>query len=542
MASKQRALIYSFRFQISIISLVLALMVAVLATTFHVATNRILDLYDHAMEEASEQSRFMRMESLILLAKQEHHDPAGAYDVRRWGMALTHLKAAASDAVELVTDSKGDAQEFEAFTKLHEDLNRYADMVQQVLATSNRDADTMARLNRHAELVVASVEILAEHIQSEMGEVRHNVQRDSRNSLYAGWSIAAAAMLLSLLVTFWLVRRLNRRLADIAVGVRHVAKGRLSHPIEVPSDQARRNELDQIGADINQAASHLAEAREKAEQERAQVERVSAHLAKFFSPQVRDRILSGQWHAEIISRRRKLTVFFSDLVGFTRATESLEAEDLTALLNDYLNEMSQIALTHGGVIDKYIGDAILVFFGDGEGEPDPREGALAAVRMAVAMQQRMTVLRRRWANQGTVEPFRVRMGIATGYCAVGNFGSHARMDYTIIGNTVNLASRLESRAEPGGLLMNHETYVLVRDRFPCLVEEPITVKGVREPVRVYSVKPDALEKQASAEMVVAHEGQGYTLFIDTAQVDAEHRRRISKDLQGALKRMEQLRR
>src|SRR6202008_3444491 len=132
-------------------------------------------------------------------------------------------------------------------------------------------------------------------------------------------------------------------------------------------------------------------------------------------------------------------------------------------LNHYLTEMSQIALSYGATIDKYVGDAIVIFFGD----PETRgvnEDALACVEMAIAMRKRMLKLKDVWRASGTEKPLQCRIGINTGYCTVGNFGSEDRMEYTIIGGGVNLASRLEAAATPGGILISYETYSRVRPR------------------------------------------------------------------------------
>src|SRR5207248_2724131 len=112
--------------------------------------------------------------------------------------------------------------------------------------------------------------------------------------------------------------------------------------------------------------------------------------------------------------RKKLTVFFSDIVNFTATTDDLESEELTALLNHYLTEMSKIALEHGATIDKYIGDAILAFFGDPETK-GIREDARACVDMAIAMQRRMGELQSEWLDTGLERPFQLRIGISTGY-------------------------------------------------------------------------------------------------------------------------------
>ena len=142
--------------------------------------------------------------------------------------------------------------------------------------------------------------------------------------------------------------------------------------------------------------------------------------------------------------------------------------------------MSSIALEYGATIDKFIGDAIMLFFGDPETK-GAREDATACVTMAIAMQQRMRDLQAEWRERGQEHVFQLRIGINTGYCTVGNFGSDERVDYTIIGNEVNLASRLQTHADLGGILLAHETYALVKDS--VLTEETgtITVKGFPSP-------------------------------------------------------------
>jgi class 3 adenylate cyclase len=158
------------------------------------------------------------------------------------------------------------------------------------------------------------------------------------------------------------------------------------------------------------------------------LEQLSSQLAKYLSPQVYESIFSGRSKATVASRRKKLTIFFSDLEGFTETTERLESEDLTQLLNHYLTEMSKIALQFGGTIDKYVGDAILIFFGD----PDTKgvkADAVACVKMAIAMRKRMRELDSLWRASGIEKPPRCRTGINTGFCTVGNFGSEVRMDY-----------------------------------------------------------------------------------------------------------------
>jgi class 3 adenylate cyclase len=213
---------------------------------------------------------------------------------------------------------------------------------------------------------------------------------------------------------------------------------------------------------------------------------LSKKLSKYLAPQVYVSIFRGEQEAKIESKRKKLTIFFSDIVSFTQTTEGMEAEDLSDLLNSYLEEMATIAIKHGGTIDKFIGDAVLVFFGD----PLTRglkEDALACVSMALEMRETIKTLQEKWYSYGIQEPFKVRMGIATGYCTVGNFGSVSRMDYTIVGSQVNIASRLESSADPDQIVISHETWSLVKDEVFCVKQKPIVVKGISHPIQTYQV-------------------------------------------------------
>jgi PAS domain S-box-containing protein len=213
---------------------------------------------------------------------------------------------------------------------------------------------------------------------------------------------------------------------------------------------------------------------------------LSSKLAKYLAPQVYDSIFTGQQDVKIVSKRKKLTVCFSDLVGFTEITDKMESEDLTHLLNHYLTEMSTIALQYGATVDKYVGDAIVMFFGDPT-TLGVKEDALACVQMAIAMQKRVGELAEDWRNSGIETPLRCRIGIHTGYCTVGNFGSEDRMDYTMVGGTVNLASRLEHEAPPGGVLISFETYANVKDDVRCEERGHVQIKGIAQPVATYAV-------------------------------------------------------
>jgi adenylate cyclase len=224
-------------------------------------------------------------------------------------------------------------------------------------------------------------------------------------------------------------------------------------------------------------------------------------------------------------------VFFSDIADFT-ATTDLESEELTTLLNHYLTEMSVIALSHGATIDKCIGDAILAFFGDPETR-GVKEDAIACVNMAIAMQRRMRELQADWRDRGLQKPFQLRIGINTGYCTVGNFGSEDRMDYTIIGGEVNLASRLQSHAELGGILLSHEAYSLVKDHVLAEERTPIQAKGIARPVRNYAVKAP-IEDLIRQGQAIREEHAGLRVLVDLEKLD---KAKAVKALESILSRL-----
>ena len=215
----------------------------------------------------------------------------------------------------------------------------------------------------------------------------------------------------------------------------------------------------------------------------------------------------------------------------------LESEELTSLLNQYLREMSTIALEYGATIDKFIGDAIMLFFGDPETK-GPKEDAIACVKMAIAMQQRMRDLQAEWRERGQEHVFQLRIGINTGFCTVGNFGSDDRVDYTIIGNEVNLAARLQSHADLGGILLAHETYSLVKDEVLAEETGTITVKGFPRPVRTYRVV-GLHDGSSGSGRIIRQEQEGLLLVIDQKKLTEQGKTDAIRILQEAADRLKE---
>ncbi|MCW2239283.1 adenylate/guanylate cyclase domain-containing protein [Azospirillum canadense] len=292
---------------------------------------------------------------------------------------------------------------------------------------------------------------------------------------------------------------------------------------------------DRNEAELNAMAEKQRRSVEKIAQKNKQLEAVSKKLSKYLSPQVYNSIFIGAQEVKLESQRKKLTIFFSDIANFTEATDKMESEDLTNLLNHYLTEMSSVALEYGATIDKYVGDTIMIFFGDPETR-GIKDDALACVKMAIAMQKRMRELAGIWHASGVEAPPRCRIGIHTGYCTVGNFGSEDRMDYTIIGGPVNIASRLEHEAPVGSILISYETYAHVNDQVYCEEHGQIHVKGVAYPVVTYEAI-DLLENLTSNNRPLSANLPHLQLELDPRRMSTEEQREARRFLLEALSRL-----
>ncbi len=263
------------------------------------------------------------------------------------------------------------------------------------------------------------------------------------------------------------------------------------------------------------------------DQRKTELENLSQQLAKYLPPQIHQALFEGKHDTQIATQRKKLTVLFSDIKNFTQTSESLQPEALTEYLNEYFSEMTQIALDNGATIDKYMGDAMMVFFGDPESR-GVREDARACVEMALSMLEKLKSLQRRWRASGFENPFEIRIGINTGYCNVGNFGSEQRLSYTIIGGEVNLAQRLEANADVGGILMSYETFVHVEDMVTAEKRGAIQMKGIARDVQTYAVTGRRTESSSPA-FNFDHPA-GVSIDLDPTILDSEERAALADKL------------
>ena len=257
-------------------------------------------------------------------------------------------------------------------------------------------------------------------------------------------------------------------------------------------------------------------------------------LARYAPTQLWQSIARGESEAKIDNKRKKLTIFFSDIQGFTELSEQLLPDDLAFILNDYFEHMTDIARRYGGTVDKYMGDAILIFFGDPESN-GVKEDATSCVNMAIAMLNEMKILRERWKRLGYIG-LHVRIGINTGYCHVGNFGTRSRMSYTIVGRDANLAARLQTAAEVDQILISESTYQFVKDSFTCIKKGDLTLKGLSEPVPTWQIIGKQQAQRASHRWL-DYELQGFNLQLDLNEIKPYESAEAIKILEQVTKRL-----
>ena len=254
-------------------------------------------------------------------------------------------------------------------------------------------------------------------------------------------------------------------------------------------------------------------AKEEAEKQQQLLQKASDRLSKYLSPQICEQIFSDV-EFDTGTGRKKLTIFFSDIVNFTSITESMEAEELSGFLNFYLTNMCEIALKYGGTIDKFIGDSVMIFFGDPQ-SMGPEQDALACCNMGLEMLAFVEKNEELFKEQFNFpEKLEIRIGVHSGVCSVGNFGSDQRLDYTVIGRAVNVAARLEQAAPKNSMLFSNSTKSLLGDTFQVSDSIEVKAKGIDRPIIGY-----ILTNQVSKRSLVTVKEEGISLKFDPSIVD-----------------------
>jgi adenylate cyclase len=211
---------------------------------------------------------------------------------------------------------------------------------------------------------------------------------------------------------------------------------------------------------------------------------VRSNFERYFAPNVAAEIAQQQGAVKLGGDRRPVTILFSDIRGFTTLSETMSPDAIAGLLTDYFTEMVDVVFSHGGTLDKFIGDAIMALWG----APIPHaDDADRAVQAAIGMQKALLVLNQKWKDEGKPE-IGVGIGINYGDTFAGNIGSHLRLEYTVIGDAVNVASRLCSKAGKGEILISDPFYKVLKEKPKVEPLEPLTVKNRAAPVPVWKVK------------------------------------------------------
>jgi class 3 adenylate cyclase/CHASE3 domain sensor protein len=280
------------------------------------------------------------------------------------------------------------------------------------------------------------------------------------------------------------VRKMDHALARIA-------GGDFEEHVEVPN----RDEFGRLTLNLNRTRGQLAtmykeledlnENLEKTVEEQLGQLRQAEQLRRYLAPQVADAVLNGGATMALSSTRRNLSILVANIRGFASMSERVEPEELIDGVNQHFSLMTDIVFRHGGTMDKYVGDGIQSFFGD----PIPFDDhAERAVVTALEMRQQLRDLRTKWPLQRDQE-LDVGIGISTGYVTVGNIGSDTRTEYTVIGNHVNLASRLAQLAGPDQILVSERTLAVpaVKERVHSTPFDEIVLEGFQRPVGVFEI-------------------------------------------------------
>lgn len=258
-----------------------------------------------------------------------------------------------------------------------------------------------------------------------------------------------------------------------------------------------KEELSIFSVVAAEAAISFDNARSHEELSRRVIERKA--LERFLSSSIVEKILANPGEVHLGGENQTATILFADIRGFTRMSEHMEPQSIVELLNEYFSEMTDLIFDNGGTLDKYLGDGIMALFGAPLAKPDD---VRRSVKTAAEMQRALAQLNQQWEARGQ-KALQIGIGVNTGPVTAGNIGSSRRMDYTVIGDAVNLASRLCANAKGGQILISESTFQHLEGGFAAKRLEPIRVKGKEAPVDVYEIPwNEAVADQAAAQAPV----------------------------------------
>ncbi len=289
-------------------------------------------------------------------------------------------------------------------------------------------------------------------------------------------------------ITRSLVLWLAIGLSFIAVGIAgaFVIANRLTVPLNKVVDAMSRVEAGDLEQKVHVKTSDeigiMAGAFNKMVEGLREREFIKDTFSRYVSKQVADKILKEKDYRNLKGEKRIVTVLFADIRGFTPLSETLPPEKVIGILNEYFSIMIDVVFKYGGVLNKFLGDAIMVTY---NAPLDQRYHELRAILTGLEIQERVAKINEKRRLNGETQ-INMGIGINTGEAVAGNVGSSERLEYTVIGAGVNLAQRIESSTEKGQLHISEKTYNAVKDFIEVLRLEPVRVKGISEPVQLYS--------------------------------------------------------
>lgn len=288
--------------------------------------------------------------------------------------------------------------------------------------------------------------------------------------------VGAGALLLALVVGLLGGRAITRPVLRLMTLARRIGERRYE---ELPQAQSRSDELGALETSMHQMAADI----QAGEQEIEHQARLRGDLSRFLSQELVEQIVQGEHSLELGGQRRAISVVFADVVAFTPLAEGRQAEEVVALLNELFSVLSEIVFRHGGTVDKFIGDCVMAVWGAPVAQEDHADRALTA---AEDMLRFLETANEEFRDKYGVE-IRLGIGVNSGEAIVGNIGSKKRMEYTVIGDVVNVAARLEAIAKPNQVLVAEATAKAVSDPGVLLSVGPQNLTGRSEPIEVFEL-------------------------------------------------------
>ena len=306
----------------------------------------------------------------------------------------------------------------------------------------------------------------------------------------------AALALCSILAAFSLLRKSSDHLVRFSQKTAHVLTKEKGEPIQIGGDQ----ELNDIAEDFNSLLAKLNESRMGIREQSVQLMLYARDISQSYKKakeeiELRNRLscyvgenlvkklMQSKDDMFLESERKEITILFADIRSFTSIAENMDAEEVVSMLNQLFNVMVDIVFKYNGVLDKFVGDQLMAIFGL---VPSTNSHSFDAISAAIKMQEAAERLKRERIREGK-EGFEIGIGINTGNAIVGNVGSHNRINYTAIGDSVNIASRLQQVAKSGKIIVGKETYYQTKGCFRAEEKGDVRVKNRMEPLEYYSI-------------------------------------------------------